>query len=64
MLREFDPREWHTFRLEVNGHEVTVHLDDTKLFSHADPDEDAIAGKPALFAQNGRFEFRDLEVRP
>jgi tetratricopeptide (TPR) repeat protein len=64
VLRGFKLGEWHTLRLEVDGHEVTVHMDDAKVFSHADPDEDPIAGKPALFAQNGRFEFRDLEVRP
>lgn len=64
VLRDFNPSQWHTLRIEVDGHQVTVHMDDRKLFSHADADEEAIEGKPALFAQNGRFEFRDLEVRP
>ena len=60
ILREHKPSEWHTIRVVVERIEMSVYLGDELLFKHTADDRDAFDGKIALFAQGGRFEFRDV----
>jgi hypothetical protein len=61
--RDFDPKQWNTFRLVVNSGSITVYLNRKKLFGYDSDRRDTFDGKVGLFAQNGRIEFRELEVR-
>jgi hypothetical protein len=63
ILRDFDPQRWNTLRLAVDRGSLRVYLNQKKLYDHDADERDAFDGKVGLFAQNGRFEFKELEVR-
>jgi len=63
ILRNFDPQQWNKLCLQVNHGSISVYLNKKKLFDHDADERDAFDGKVGLFAQNGRFEFKELEVR-
>ena len=54
---------WHTLRVEVDGSDASIFLDDKKLIEITVPRRQAFAGGLGLFIQNARVEFKDLELR-
>lgn len=58
--RGFTPSKWHAFRLVVDRGDLSVYLDDVRVLRHTDDNPRAFGGKFGLFAQNGRFEFKNL----
>ena len=63
VLRDFDPSQWNTLRLEFDRGAVTVYVNKNKLIEYGAEKREAFDGKVALFAQNGRIEFKELEIR-
>jgi len=63
ILRRFSADKWNVLRLEIDHGEVSVYFNRKKLFDYTADDRKAFDGKIALFAQNGRIEFKELEVR-
>jgi len=61
--RDFDPQQWHTLRFAVNRGSISVYLNGNKLFGYDADERDTFDGNVGLFAQNGRIEFKELEVR-
>lgn len=61
--RNFDPKQWNTLRFVVNRGSISVYLNKKKLFGYDADERDTFDGKVGLFAQNGRIEFKELEVR-
>ncbi len=58
--RGFKPAQWHKFRIVVDRGDLSVFLDGARVLQHAADDRNAFRGKLGLFAQKGRFEFRNL----
>ena len=58
--RSLDASKWHVWRLVVDDDDIEVHIDGEKVIEYRAPG--AIAGKPALFVQRARVEFRNIEV--
>ena len=63
LLRKYDPKKWHTIRIEIDRIEARVFLDDVLLIEHTADRRDSFDGKIALFAQRCRIEFKELEVK-
>ena len=63
ILRDFDPQRWNTLRLAVDRGSVSVFLNDKKVLEYDADERDTFDGIVALFAQNGRIEFKEFEVR-
>lgn len=61
--RDFDPKKWNTLRLAVDRGSIGVYLNRKKLYDYDADARDTFDGKVGLFAQNGRIEFKELEVR-
>ena len=63
ILRDFDPHQWNTLRVAVDHGSLRVFMNKKKLFEYDADERDTFDGNVALFAQNGRVEFKELEVR-
>ena len=62
-LGEFDPQQWHTYRVRVAGNQVEVWLDDRQIMQLEDL-EVAPTGHISLQYNSGRVEFRNVLLRP
>lgn len=57
----FDRKEWHVYRIRVDGRQITCSIDDQEIFKHEDVDRD-LDGPVGLFVQEQETEFRRLVV--
>jgi Domain of Unknown Function (DUF1080) len=62
-LGNFDPTQWHTYHVRLEGDQVTVQLDGKKILEYLD-DSALRAGHISLQHNEGRAEFRNVRLRP
>ncbi len=63
LLEGFDPLQWHTYRIQVEGKQATVYLDDKQIVDASDLMMSA-RGHISLQFNQGQVEFRDILMRP
>ncbi len=62
-LGEFDPTQWHTYLVRVDGKQVKVSLDGQPIMQLDDFEADP-NGHISLQHNSGRVEFRNVMLRP
>lgn len=62
-LENFDPKNWHTYKVKVEGDNVTVSLDDKELYQYLDPNP-LPANRIGLQHNSGSIAFKDIMLRP
>jgi hypothetical protein len=61
--QEFDPTQWHTYRVRLEGSEVEVFLDGKSILKLSDFVSNP-TGHISLQHNQGRVEFRNIMLRP
>jgi hypothetical protein len=62
-LPDFEPTDWHTFTIRLDGQSVTVQLDGTTILDAVD-DSSSRRGHISLQHNEGVVEFRNILLRP
>ena len=60
---KFDPTQWHTYRIRMNGDKIAIGLDGKKILEYTD-DSGLRHGHVSLQHNEGRVEFRNVRLRP
>ena len=63
ILVNYNPKKWHSLRLDVRPGKATFFLDDWEVFTYEGDGPDAFAGDIGMFIQSSRVEIRNLGVR-
>ena len=62
-LGKFDPAQWHTYRIRMNGDKIAIGLDGKKILEYVD-DSGLRDGHISLQHNEGRVEFKNVRLRP
>jgi hypothetical protein len=62
-LGDFDPAQWHQFRVRLQGERIEVWLDDQPIADYTDP-TDLRRGFICLQHNSGPVEFREILLKP
>ncbi|MCA9193791.1 MAG: DUF1080 domain-containing protein [Planctomycetales bacterium] len=62
-LGDFDPTQWHTYHIRLDGDHVSVRLDD-RLVMELEDSSSLRPGHISLQHNSGRVEFRNVLLRP
>ena len=62
-LGDFDPTQWHTYHIRMDGEKVTVTLDGRQVLDLVD-DTSSYRGHISLQHNEGVVEFRNILMRP
>lgn len=63
VLGDFDPTQWHTYHVRLEGENVTITLDGKKVLELID-DTSSYRGHISLQHNEGVVEFRNILMRP
>jgi Domain of Unknown Function (DUF1080) len=62
-LGTFDPAQWHTFRIRMQGDNIAIELDGKKILEYVD-DSGLRHGHISLQHNAGHVEFKNVRLRP
>lgn len=62
-LGKFDPTQWHTYRIRMNGDKIAIALDGKKVLEYVD-DSRLRHGHISLQHNEGHVEFKNVRLRP
>ncbi len=62
-LGKFDPTQWHTYRIRMNGDKISIGLDGKKILEYVD-DSNLRDGHISLQHNEGHVEFKNVRLRP
>lgn len=60
---KFDPNQWHTYRIRMNGDQIAIALDGKKILEYKD-DSGLRQGYISLQHNEGHVEFKNIRLRP
>ncbi len=63
LLGQFDPTQWHTYRVRMDGNQIAVSLDGKAIMEYTD-DSAERNGHISLQHNEGRVEFKNVRLRP
>lgn len=59
---DFEPSAWNNIRIEFNGAEATVYLNDQQVFTYNDTSQPLKSGKVGLRSYGGSASFKNLKI--